>query len=73
MVVLSFVPMLSPSISFVLNHCAERREGESLGGFDYVLTLMACSLSILSNIESKEQSLDQRASRFFGVLYRWLD
>ena len=58
------------------NYCAERREGESLGGFDHVRTLMTRSVSIVSMYESpkeRERSPDQRASRLFGVLYRWLD
>ena len=35
-------------------------------------TLMTRSVSIVSPKE-RERSLDQRASRLFGVLYRWLD
>ena len=80
----SLVPRLSPSSLFYtrdfiyakLNYCAQRREGESLGGFDHVRTLMTRSVSIVSTYESpkeRERSPDQRASRLFGMLYRWLD
>ena len=66
------------AIIFTRNYCAERREGpgESLGGFDHVRTLMTRSVSTVSTYESpkeRERSPDQRASRLFGVLYRWLD
>ena len=64
------------AILFTRNYCAGRREGESLEGFDHVRTLMTRSVSIVSTYESpkeRERSPDQRASRLFGVLYRWLD
>ena len=59
------------------NHCAERREGEGLGGFDHMRTLMTRSVSMcMSMYESpkeRDRSLDQRAGRLFEVLYRWFD
>ena len=61
------------TILFTRNYCVERREGKSLGGFDHVRTLMTRSVSIVSTYESpkeRERSLDQRASRLFGVLSR---
>ena len=42
-------------IIFTRNYCAERREGESLGGFDHVRTLMTCSMSIVSTYGSPKE------------------
>ena len=66
------------AILFTRNYCQREgpREGESLGGFDHVRTLMTRSVSIVSTYESpkeRERSPDQHAGRLFGVLYRWLD
>ena len=54
-------------ILFTRNYYAERGEGESLGGFDHVQTLMTCSVSIVSTYESPKEQ-EARISVLVGFL-----
>ena len=54
------------AIIFTRNYCAERREGESLGGFDHVRTRMTRSMSIVSTYGNPEK--EARISMLVGFL-----
>ena len=70
----SLVPRLPPplyfirAIIFTRNYCAKRREGESLGGFDHVRTLMTRSVSIVSTYGSPKERERSRISVLVGFL-----
>ena len=58
---------------FIRETITHAREGESLGGFDHVRTLMTHSTSTVSTYVSpkeRERRPDQCVLRIFGVLYR---
>ena len=54
------------AIIFTRNYCAERREGESLGGFDHVRTLMTRSICPCMGVQKNEK--EARISMLVGFL-----
>ena len=51
------------AILFTRNYCAERREGESLGGFDHVWTLMTRSVAIVSTYHGMRVQKNEKEAR----------